>query len=160
LAESDESFDIAMKRGLTNSQIYVGIFGNLYSDLTVKEYHFARKLGLPLLVYCFTQPPHQARARSGRVLRFLKSEVKPRITIRANYARIEVRNEESLIDLILSDLVSRTVDLAREAVSVRRYLLRAPDTVMGAILRARDSFLSEFNVSPFGLFGATNYRFQ
>jgi hypothetical protein len=138
-AKTDESFDIAMKRGLTNSQIYVGIFGKCYSEPTVKEYHFARKLGLPLMVYCFAQPPHQARSRPGRVLKFLNSEVKPRVTIRANYDRIEVRSEEALVDLILSDLASRAADLVREAVSVRRHFLRAPDTVMAVILRSRDS---------------------
>lgn len=137
--ESDESFDISMKRDLTNSQIYVGIFGKHYSGPTVKEYHFARKLGLPLMVYCFTQPPRQAKSHPGRVLKFLESEVKPRVTIRANYARIEVQNQEALIDLILCDLASRIADLVRESVSVRRLFLRAPDTVMAAILRAKKS---------------------
>jgi len=138
-AESDESFEIAMKRGLTDSQIYIGIFGKNYSIPTVKEYDYARKHGLPILVYYFTKPPRKAKDARGKIVNFLNTEVKPRVRIRGNYSKIEVREEQGLLDLILTDLACKTTDLVREAVSVRRLFLEAPDAVIATVLRARAS---------------------
>ena len=138
-AESDESFDIAMKRWLNDSQIYVGIFGRDYSIPTAKEYGYARELGLPILVYYFTKDSRSAKDCRGKVVNFLNKEVKPHIRIRGNYSRIEIREERDLLDLILADLACKTTDLVREAVSTRELFLKAPDTVIAAIIRARKS---------------------
>lgn len=137
--ESDESFDLAMKKGIERSQVYVGIFGKDYSSPTQKEYHAARQRGLPIFVYYYTQPPHTAKGLHTKVTRFL-GEIEPDFRIRGNYRKIEARNDTELVDLILSDLACKIVDLAREAVSFRRMLLeKAPDDVIAAILRARKS---------------------
>ena len=138
--ESDESFDLAMKKGIEKSQIYVGIFGKDYSIPTQKEYHAARQRGLPILVYYYTQPPHIAKGFHTKVTRFLEKDVKPELRIRGNYGRIEAHDDMELVDLILNDLACKTVDLAREAMSFRRMLLeKAPDDVIAAILRAKKS---------------------
>ena len=138
-AESDESFDIAMKRGLKGSQIYVGIFGRDYSIPTAEEYMYARKLGLPILVYYFTKDSRKAKDCRGKVANFLKKEVKPHVRIRGNYSKIEIREERDLVDLILADLACKTTDLVREAVSIRQLFLEAPDTVIATVLRAYKS---------------------
>jgi hypothetical protein len=136
--ESEESFDERMKAGINSSQIYVGIFGNRYSDPTCKEYEYARKLGLPLLVYYFTMPARTARNVDTNVVRFLEKDVRKRVVIRGNYRRIEARTSTELIDLILSDLACTAVDIIREAVATRRMLLEeAPNGVISAILTAR-----------------------
>ncbi len=136
-AESAESFDAAMKRGLAESQIYVGIFGRDYSEPTIKEYRMACDLGLPLLIYYFARPPRTAKSSHGKVVNFLKEKVKRHVPIRGNYSRIEVREERDLIDLILVDLACKTTDLVREAIAMRQMLLKAPDDVNSALVRAQ-----------------------
>lgn len=111
--ENEETFEERMKNGLDNSQIYVGIFGNDYSDPTCKEYEYARQIGLPLLVYYFTQPARTARGAHTSVVRFLNKNLKkqvPSIVIRGNYSKIEARQDTDLIDLILSDLACTVAD--------------------------------------------------
>jgi hypothetical protein len=137
---SEESFEESMKAGIDAAQIYVGIFGNQYSEPTRKEYDYARQLGLPLLVYYFTDPPKVAKGSHSRVVRFLKRDVQNthHVHIRGNYRKIEAREFTELIDIILSDLASKAADMVREAIAVRRMLLeKTPDSVIGVILRAR-----------------------
>lgn len=135
---SEESFDERMKKGLDDSQIYVGIFGNQYSDITCKEYEYARKLGLPILVYYFTEPAKMAKGLQTKVLRFLRKDVRKDIVIRGNYNKIEARTPTKLIDLILADLACLVADNVREAVALRRmFAKQTPDGTIGAILRAR-----------------------
>jgi hypothetical protein len=138
-AESDESFDIAMKRWLNDSQIYVGIFGKDYSIPTTKEYGYACELGLPILVYYFTKDRRSAKGCRSKVVNFLEKEVKPYVRIRGNYSKIEIKEEGDLLDLILADLACKTTDLVREAISTRQLLLGAPDTVVASIRRAPKS---------------------
>ena len=137
---SKESFDVAMKEGLDQSQIYVGIFGNRYSAITVKEYLTARSQGLPLLIYYFAEPPRTASGLRTKTVQFLNKEVKPHVIIRGNYNKVMFRRREDLIDQILVDISRTMVDLVRESVSVRRLLLQeAPDALLGAILRSKQT---------------------
>jgi len=137
---SKESFDVAMKEGLDQSQMYVGIFGNRYSAATVKEYSTARSQGLPLLIYYFAEPPHTASGLRTKTVQFLNREAKPRVIIRGNYNRVIFRRREDLIDQILIDIARTIADLVRESVSVRRLLVQeAPDALLGAILRAKQT---------------------
>jgi len=138
--ESGESFDAAMKEGIESSQIYVGIFGNRYSEPTVKEYEAARKIGIPLLVYYFTRPAHRAAGLQTRAVKFLEREVKPFVKIRGNYSRIVTRQNNELVDYVLADLAAKVTDLVRESVAVRRMVLEnAPVELLAAVLRAKRS---------------------
>lgn len=138
--ESGESFDALMKEGTETSQIYVGIFGNRYSEPTVKEYKAARKIGMPLLVYYFTRPAHRAAGLQTRAVKFLEREVKPFVKIRGNYSRIVVRQNNELVDYVLADLAAKVTDLVRESVAVRRMVLEnAPVELLAAVLRAKRS---------------------
>jgi hypothetical protein len=136
---SEESFEEAMKRGIKRSQIYVGIFGDDHSEPTQKEYDFARQLGLPLLVYYFTEPAKVAKGVHTKVVRLLKNKAEnDHVHIRGNYRRIEAREPNELIDIILSDLACKVADFVREGTEDRRMLLEsAPDAAIGAILRAK-----------------------
>jgi hypothetical protein len=140
-AKSEETFEERMKEGLESSQIYVGIFGNLYSVPTCREYEYARQLGLPLLVYYFTQPARVARGAHTKVVRFLNRNLKdqnPSLVIRGNYGKIVARQYAELIDLILSDLACTVADNVRETVGVRQMLIKmAPNSTVGVVLRAR-----------------------
>lgn len=138
--ESDESYDVAMRRGIDVSQVYVGVFGKEYSKATVDEYREAREKGLPLLVYYFTEPPQKAAGLHSKVIKFLEREVKPAVKIRGNFSRVTMRERDELIDQVLVDLAARVADLARESVAVRRLILeKAPPELLGAILRAKRS---------------------
>ena len=135
---SQESFEQRMKDGLDSSQIYVGIFGDQFSDPTCREYDYARKLGLPLLVYYFTVPPRIAKGVTTKVVQFLAKNVQKQVVIRGNYRRIEARTPSELIDIIPSDLACTLADIVREAIRIRSMLLGgAPDGTIAAILRAR-----------------------
>lgn len=136
---SEESFEEAMKKFIKKSQIYVGIFGNSYSERTREEYEFALKLGLPLLVYYFTDPPKIAIGSHSKVARFLQYDVKDdKAHIRGNYGRIEAHDPTELIDIVLSDLACKVLDIVREGIDDRRMLLeKAPDATIGAIVRTR-----------------------
>ena len=135
---SAETFEERMKNGLNDSQVYVGIFGNQYSPITCKEYEYARELGLPLLVYYFTQPARIAKGAQTKVVRFLKKNVRKELVIRGNYRKIEARTPTELVDLILSDLACLVADNVREAIALRRMFTKeAPDSTIGAILRAK-----------------------
>lgn len=138
---SEGSFEEAMKKDIKLSQIYVGIFGNHYSEPTRKEYEYARKLGFPLLVYYFTESPRIAKGSHCKVVRFLQNTVKnDQVHIRGNYGRVEAHDQTELIDIILSDLACKAADIVREGIENRRMLLaKAPDAAIGAILRARKS---------------------
>jgi hypothetical protein len=135
--ESDQSFDLAMKRGINSSQFYVGIFGKINSEPTRKEYRAARRLGLPLLIYYYTEPPRIASRTHGSVVNFLEKEVKPFVKIGGNFRELRLRNEDNLIDCILNDLTSRVTDLVRESVATRKLILeQAPSDLLAAILRS------------------------
>lgn len=137
---SEETFEERMKNGLEDSQVYVGIFGNQYSIPTIKEYEYARHLGLPLLVYYFTEPARIAKGAHTNVVRFLQKNVKKQLVIRGNYRKIEARTPTELIDLILSDLTCTVADNVREAIATRRmFTQEVPDSTIGAILRAKKS---------------------
>ena len=137
---SGESFDQRMKKLLDVSHIYVGIFGNNYSDPTRREYNYACKLGLPLLVYYFTVPPQKAKGTTSKVVQFLDKTVRSRnkLVIRGNYRKIEARKPNELIDIILSDLACTVADIAAEGITGRKMILEsAPTAIIDAVLRAR-----------------------
>ncbi len=142
---SAETFEERMKNGLDTSQIYVGIFGNQYSPVTIREYEYASKLGLPLLVYYFTEPGRIAKGVKTKMVAYLKKNVRKELVIRGNYKRIEARTPTDLIDLILSDLARKVADNVREAIALRAMLIKAaPDSTIGAVLKAKKpAFSSE-----------------
>jgi hypothetical protein len=116
-----------IKKGLENCSIYVGIFGQVYSEWAIAEYFEARANDLPLLIYYVKKkkksrspPQHGIRGRKSKVEQFLEAQVKRfGIRIRGPY-----ENVESLYDEILRDLAYEMSELAREAVSVRRIIHR------------------------------------
>jgi hypothetical protein len=135
--ESDESFDLAMKRGIGSSQMYVGIFGKRSSEPTKKEYKAARRLGLPLLIYYFTKPPRKASSMHGDVVKFLDKEVKPFVRVGGNFRELVLHNEKDLVDRVLADIAARVTDLARESIATRRLILEhTPPELLAAILRS------------------------
>ena len=135
---SQETFEERMKAGLDDSQVYVGIFGNDYSPTTCKEYEYARGLGLPLLVYYFTEPAKTAKGVQTKVVNFLRKDVRKELVIRGNYRKIEARTPTELIDLVLADLACLVADNVREAVALRRMFAReTPYSTILAIIRAR-----------------------
>jgi len=95
-------------------------------------------LGLPLLVYYFTEPARIAKGVKTKMVRYLKKNVKKELVIRGNYKRIEARTPTDLIDLILSDLACKVADNVREAIALRTMLIKAaPDSTIRAVLRAK-----------------------
>lgn len=53
------------------SDIYVGLFGEKYGDVTVKEYHYARSLNKP----CFVYIRNKSFTREQKLENFLRAEV-------------------------------------------------------------------------------------
>jgi len=107
-----------IRRELDKSSIYVGIFGNKWSDWTVAEFKYARSLGLPLMVYRFGKAGTRHRpGRRSRVTRFMNDEVRPNVKVREPYTKLD-----TLLDAIMSDLAVVTCDMVRESTDIRKRL--------------------------------------
>jgi hypothetical protein len=111
-----------IRRGLDESSIYLGLFGNQLRDWPVAEYRYARARGLPQLIYKFQRRsrPGRPRRRSGgrisEVDRFLKEQVQSYgVRIRGPYRNLDDLLEDMLGDLatVISRMVSENAELRK-----------------------------------------------
>ena len=110
-------------RAMNRSQIYIGIFGNQYSQPTVDEYHDASKRGMSILAYYFTQPPTVLKDKpiSDQVRTFLMEQVKTRdLLIGGNYNRISIKTQSDLENQIVADLSAEVMEMIRKYQNVQK----------------------------------------
>lgn len=108
--------------GINDAAIYVGIFGRIYSEITIEEFRMARSRMLPVLIYRFRKDRRIRSVISGpsKVDDFLRKEVKQQdIRIRGPYF-----NEVQLIEAIATDLVFQVVEMVKECANVRKTIRR------------------------------------
>ncbi len=105
-------------KALNRSHLYVGIFGNEYSQPTVDEFHEAVKRGMNTLVYYFTVPPSTLKEKAGtpskpnQVHDFLMGQVKTaNLTIRGNYKNLVIKTPSDLEDEIVADLSAEVMEM-------------------------------------------------
>jgi hypothetical protein len=116
-----------IKAAMNRSQLYVGLFGNEYSEQSVDEFNDAIDRGMTTLVYYFTTPPAPLKSNPGTpnqpnpVYEFLLKEVYSRdILIRGNYSRIELKSEAELEDEIVIDILAELADMIRQYHNVQK----------------------------------------
>lgn len=120
LVESKKGMNIQsdIDEGLNDSAIYIGIFGRVYSEITVEEFRKARSNMLPVLIYRFRKDRRIRSVVSGpsNVDDFLRKEVKQHgIRIRGPFF-----NETKLIEAVITDLVFQMVKMVKESASIRK----------------------------------------
>lgn len=102
---------------MNRSQLYVGLFGEKYSDRTRREYLDALNRGMTTLVYYFNSALRtlkESEDASNEVYKFLMKDVYPlKVAIRGNYDRIEIKTLEKLADEIVVDLLAELTDMIR-----------------------------------------------
>jgi len=103
----EKKMNIAMNK----SHLYVGIFGKEYSERTAQEFSEAQNRGMNALVYYFTDPPTPLKdqaipKKQTKVHQFLMELVKPKILIRGNYSRVEIKTRQELEDEIVVDILA------------------------------------------------------
>jgi hypothetical protein len=107
--------------GINDCVIYVGIFGRIYSEITVEEFKKAKSKKLPILVYRFRKDKRMKSVISGnsKVDKFLREEVK--------YHGIRIRiahTYDELISTILTDLAFQVAEMVKECADVRKTISR------------------------------------
>jgi hypothetical protein len=115
--ERGSVIDAEIKRELDRSSIYVGVFGQKWSDWTVAEFRYARSLGLPLLVYRFGRGGSGRPGKKSEVTKFVRDEVRQTTRVREPYTKLG-----RLSDAIMSDLVIQACEMVRESSDIRKRL--------------------------------------
>ncbi|MGA2462231.1 MAG: DUF4062 domain-containing protein [Candidatus Bathyarchaeia archaeon] len=105
-----------ISQALSNSSIYVGIFGNRYSPITIAEYFEARRCGLPLVIFDMVK----TGSRDRRVRVFLSDQVKEKDDCRLTEIRFRPSKSESVAWLICQRVANTIANLVREDVEVRK----------------------------------------
>jgi len=118
--------DADIEKGIRDASIYVGIFGRVYSEPTIKEFKRARDSNLPILIYRMVRTAHgRSKKRSvasgrSKVDLFLRNEVMP-LGIRV---RGPFYDESSLEKAIMTDLAFRVAEMVREDANFRKMIGR------------------------------------
>lgn len=118
--------DSDIEKGIREASIYVGIFGRVYSEPTIKEFRRARDSNLPILVYQLLRRPRGLKKKrsvaSGRskVDLFLRNEVmQSGIRVKGPFYE-----EPSLEKEIMTDLAFRVTEMVREDANFRKMISR------------------------------------
>ncbi|NWG37050.1 DUF4062 domain-containing protein [Nitrososphaera sp.] len=124
LVESKKGTSIQsdIDEGLSDSAIYVGIFGQVYSEITVEEFRKAYSRMMPVLIYRFRKNKRIKSVIRGRsnVDEFLRAEVKQYdIRIRGPFS-----NETALIEAVITDLGFLIAKMVKESANIRRTIGR------------------------------------
>jgi hypothetical protein len=106
--------DITM--ALRSSMMYVGMFGNKYSEITVAEYRDARRRGLPLLVFDMVR----RGKRDSRVKDFLDGEVKKIDDGRVTTVPFSPSRTVQAADVIIQRVANTVADMVRQNLEMRR----------------------------------------
>lgn len=119
--------DQKILKAMNRSQLYVGIFGNQYSEPTVGEFHEALRRGMNPLVYYYTEPPvglvdsAPTPTKPNKVYTFLMEQVKTiGILIMGNYKRINIRTQSELENAIVTDLTGEVIEMIKTYHNVQK----------------------------------------
>lgn len=105
--EGAQPFDtvIASIKGVERCDIYIGIFGSIYSPTTVKEYKKARSLGITILVYL-----RDNVTREFELDKFIQKYV------RNNHKYKRFKTNSDLYEKVVDDLEDHMLFLLKEGI--------------------------------------------
>lgn len=101
---------------LSSSTMYVGLFGNKYSEPTIAEYKDARRRGLPLLVFSMVR---QGK-RDSRVRDFLDNEVKKVDDGRITYVTFRPSKIGEAAYVISQRIANEVANMVQQNLQIRR----------------------------------------
>ncbi|MGB9024281.1 MAG: DUF4062 domain-containing protein [Candidatus Bathyarchaeia archaeon] len=103
-------------QALRNTSIYVGLFGNKYSEITIGEYLEARRRGLPVIIFDMVR-----RGRRDPLVReFLEEQVKKMDDCRITPLNFQPSKIESAMYAISQGIAHRIADLAQQNIEIRK----------------------------------------
>jgi hypothetical protein len=103
-------------QALNNTSIYVGLFGNKYSEITIGEYLEARRRGLPMVIFGMVR-----RGRRDRLVRdFLEDQVKKMDDCRLMSIHFQPSKVVSAMYMISQGIADRVADLVQQNVGIRK----------------------------------------
>lgn len=105
-ADSETPKDSSIK-SVKKSDIYVGIFGMKYSNITIEEYRKAVKQKIPCLIYV-----KKTKKRDEKLSNFLKEEIKSR------FRYYEFSSKKELLQVVENDLNDFVFDLLVDGLKI------------------------------------------
>jgi hypothetical protein len=104
---------------LNDATMYVGLFGNRYSPITVAEYLEARRRGLPLLIFDMI---HQVRGRrrSRQVRAFVETQVKKLDDCRVTSVPFQPSRMNEAANRILQRIANSVSEMVNQNLEIRR----------------------------------------
>jgi hypothetical protein len=105
-----------ISQALSGSSIYLGIFGNRYSPITIAEYLEARRCGLPLVIFNMVK----AGKRDNRVRTFLIEQVREKDDCRLVEIRYRPSRSESIAWIVSQRIANTVANMVRENIEIRR----------------------------------------
>lgn len=107
-----------IEQALANSNIYVGIFGKVYSEPTVREYRISRRLGLPIVMFEIA-----SRESNGdpKVEEFL-DRVKKTDGVRVTTLRVKKSKPGEYLGQITQRICNTIAEIANQNSRIRKVL--------------------------------------
>jgi len=107
-ADSSDVLEVSLK-AVRNSDIYVGVFGREYSEITIEEYKEAVKYRKPCLTYV-----KKVRRRNEKLTEFIEEELKSRF----KYHPFKEKND--LCEQVANDLKRFIFETLQDGLKVRK----------------------------------------
>jgi hypothetical protein len=112
------SGDIAL--ALRDATIYVGLFGNKHSQITIAEYLEARRRGLPLLIFDMIHPPTRRKRRSHKVKEFVESQVRKLDGCRVTSVLFQPSRMTEAAESILQRIANNISEMVNQNLEIRK----------------------------------------
>lgn len=108
-----------IRQALSKATIYVGLFGNSYSAITIAEYQEARRRGLPLIIFNMVR----SGRRDDRVRRFLDKQARKLDDCKIIDVPYQPKSPMRIgqaADTIMQRIANVIADMAKQNLDVRR----------------------------------------
>ncbi len=109
-----------IRAALQRSTIYIGIFGDEYSEDTKLEYLEARRRGLPIIVFDVVPAKRTKGKRDSRVEDFLTSQVKKLDDVRVTRILTRPSRPGEVLNIIIQRLANVVTELVQQNLTVRK----------------------------------------
>jgi hypothetical protein len=110
-----------IEQALANSNIYLGIFGKMYSTIAVREYRVARKLGLPIVMFEIATRQKAISDGDPKVKDFL-DRVKKVDGVRVITLTVKRSSPGEFLGVITQRICNTIAEIANQNLRIRKVL--------------------------------------